>query len=98
MIDCTGSGDVDMSVVVKADAEGFIEGVSGRRMRVDPSWANPSGDWRVGAKHAYALFSRGLVDRIKDERRRQWDEKQRAATAAAVSDLSAAERAVPGEE
>lgn len=94
MIDCTGSGDVDMSVSVKADAEGLIEGLSGRKMRLNPGWANPSGDWRVGSKHAYTLFSRGLVDRIKEERRRQWDERQRVAIATAVADLSTAKAAL----
>ena len=95
VIDCTGSGDVDMSVSVKADAEGgLIEGLSGRKMRLNPGWNNPSGDWRVGSKHAYTLFSRGLVDRIKEERRKQWDEHQRVATATAVADLSTAKAAL----
>ena len=46
------------------------------------------GEWRVGVKHAYSLFSRGLVDRVKGERRKQWDEAQREAVAKAVADLA----------
>ena len=150
VIDCTGSGDVDMGTIVRADAEGLVEGYSGRKLRPNPGWVNPSGtrstplpagprlcctpalsltaaswhhsvpgyphgcslasslcpeplfsslpcspltgDWRVGSKHAYSLFSRGLVDRVKEERRKQWDERQRAAVAQAVADLSQAEK------
>ena len=43
VIDCTGSGDVDMGTVVRADAEGFIESYSGRKLKSNPSWVNPSG-------------------------------------------------------
>jgi hypothetical protein len=43
VIDCTGSGDVDMAVVVKADAEGCIESVSGHKLEVNPGWTNPTG-------------------------------------------------------
>ncbi|GAX82749.1 hypothetical protein CEUSTIGMA_g10175.t1 [Chlamydomonas eustigma] len=91
VIDCTGSGDVDMSSVVKADADGFIEGASGRKLKLHTDWTNPSGEWRVGIKHVYQLFSRGLVDRVKSERRKQWDEQQRVAVAQAVADLAGLE-------
>ncbi len=50
--------------------DGFIEGASGRKLRVNPSWSNPTGEWRVGSKHVYKLFSAGLVTRFKEERRR----------------------------
>lgn len=32
--DCSGAGDVDTSSVVKTDAEGFITGLSGRKLKV----------------------------------------------------------------
>ena len=43
VVDCTGSGDVDMSKVVKADDEGGVVGVLGDKLRVNPAWNNPSG-------------------------------------------------------
>ena len=44
VVDCTGSGDVDMSKVVKADDEGHVIGVFGDKLRVNPAWNNPSGE------------------------------------------------------
>ncbi|KAK9809052.1 hypothetical protein WJX72_008467 [[Myrmecia] bisecta] len=88
VIDCTGSGDVDTSTVVKADADGTIPGLYGNKLRLNPDWVNPTGEWRVGAKRAEQLFANGLRRRMKDARRRRWDEKQRAATTAASSALA----------
>eukprot|EP00887_Chlorella_sp_A99_P002396 scaffold10.g2396.t1 len=75
-------GDVDTSTVVKADADGWLAGPHGRRLRVNPAWRNPSGEWRVGCKAAYELFP-------AKERRRKWGEAQRAAVADAVGALAA---------
>ena len=36
----------------------------------------------------YSLISRGLVSRLKDERKKQWEEVQRAALAGAVEALA----------
>ena len=95
VVDCTGSGDVDTTKVVAADADGFIEGASGRRLRLNPDWANPTGQWRVGCKLLYELVPRPLQARLKEERRKRFDEAQRAALAAASAALAAAD-AKPG--
>ncbi len=50
MIDCTGSGDVDTSRVERADEQGCIAGASGRRLRVNPAWSNPTGTVRPGVR------------------------------------------------
>ena len=50
MIDCTGSGDVDMTTVVKADDQGVVEGVSGRKLKTNPEWVNPSGGLAAGVR------------------------------------------------
>lgn len=53
------------------------------------SAAHPAaGEWRVGCKHVYELVSRGLVARLKEERRRKWEEAQRRAIAEAVAALA----------
>eukprot|EP00198_Chlamydomonas_reinhardtii_P006605 XP_001695941.1 predicted protein [Chlamydomonas reinhardtii] len=88
IIDCTGSGDVDTSRVEKADVDGCIAGASGRKLRLNPDWKNPTGEWRVGCKHVYGLVSRGLVSRLKEERKRKWEETQRGAIAEAVAALA----------
>lgn len=54
MIDCSGSGDVKMYGPVRADVneDGFstVLGKSGRRLKLNSFWSNPSGDWFVGSK------------------------------------------------
>jgi tripeptidyl-peptidase-2 len=61
VIDCTGSGDVDVSTVVKAAEDGCIKAASGRLLTPNSDWVNPSGDWHVGLAHLYSLFPRMLT-------------------------------------
>ncbi|KAI8339132.1 hypothetical protein BC941DRAFT_422188 [Chlamydoabsidia padenii] len=83
LVDCTGGGDVDTSTVVQAinkeingEQVSVIEGRSGRTLIVDPSWKNPSGDYRIGLKRAYELFPSELVSRLKSERQQNFEVKQ----------------------
>ncbi|CAI9092237.1 OLC1v1027429C3 [Oldenlandia corymbosa var. corymbosa] len=87
VIDCTGSGDVDTSTVVKADADGCIRGASGASLVVNSSWKNPTGEWHVGYKLVYELFTDTLTTRLKKERKKRWDEKQQEAITEAVKQL-----------
>ncbi|GAB2265195.1 tripeptidyl-peptidase II Tpp2 [Dionaea muscipula] len=87
VLDCTGSGDIDTSTVVKADGDGCIRGASGASLAVNPSWKNPSGEWHVGSKLVYELFTVTLTSRLKKERKKKWDEKNQAAIAVAVKNL-----------
>jgi tripeptidyl-peptidase-2 len=79
VMDCSGSGDVDMRTKVKADEDLIISSVSGRKLKVNASWTNPSGEWRVGSKHLYSLIPSMLVSRLKEEKKRRWEEKHRQA-------------------
>ncbi|CAL9780957.1 unnamed protein product [Musa acuminata subsp. burmannicoides] len=88
ILDCTGSGDVDTSKVVKADADGSIVGVSGTRLVVNPSWKNPSQEWHVGYKLLYELFTSTLTSRLKKERKKKWDEKNQEAISEALRQLN----------
>ncbi|KAG1356236.1 hypothetical protein G6F62_002135 [Rhizopus arrhizus] len=79
IVDCTGGGDVDTSKKVKPTTEdglNVIEGQSGRKLILDSSWNNPSGEYRVGVKSAYELFPTELKNRIKAERRQNFIKKQ----------------------
>ncbi|XP_009617650.1 tripeptidyl-peptidase 2 [Nicotiana tomentosiformis] len=87
VIDCTGSGDVDTSKVVKADSDGCIRGASGASLVINSSWKNPSGEWHVGCKLVYELFTDTLTSRVKKERKKRWDEKNQEAIAEAVKQL-----------
>ncbi|XP_057446180.1 tripeptidyl-peptidase 2-like isoform X2 [Lotus japonicus] len=88
VIDCTGSGDVDTSKVVKADADGCISGASGASLVINTSWKNPSGEWHVGYKLVYELFTETLTSRLKKERKKKWDEKNQEDIARAVKQLN----------
>lgn len=51
-----------------------IPGQSGRSLIIDPSWKNPSGEYRVGVKRAYELFPTELVARLKKVRTCAWNQ------------------------
>ncbi|KAI9162128.1 hypothetical protein LWI28_024106 [Acer negundo] len=87
VIDCTGSGDIDTSTVVKADSDGCIRGASGATLAVNSSWKNPSGEWHVGYKMVYEFFTDTLTSRLKKERKKKWDEKNQEAIAKAIKQL-----------
>ncbi|MQM06774.1 hypothetical protein Taro_039603 [Colocasia esculenta] len=88
VLDCTGSGDIDTSTVVKTDPDGCILGKSGTRLPVNPAWENPSGEWHVGCKLVYGLFTDSLTSRLKKERRKKWDEKNQEAISESLKHLN----------
>ena len=55
IIDCSGSGDVAMGVPRSPDAAapGQLEGLTGRILKLNPSWKNPTGQFRLGMKVEY---------------------------------------------
>ncbi|KAJ2386293.1 hypothetical protein GGI05_004427, partial [Coemansia sp. RSA 2603] len=69
-IDCTGSGDVLLGPPQKCSDEKPLEltGVSGRILRLNPSWTNPSGEWRIGSKWFYDIAPNDVKSRVKTER------------------------------
>jgi tripeptidyl-peptidase-2 len=77
IVDATGSGDVDTSKVVKPE-NGKVTGLSGRTLTLDPKWKIPSGEIRVGMKNGFELYPHELVDRVKENRRREFLKQQRA--------------------
>lgn len=52
IIDCSGSGDVAIGVPRSTDASapGQLEGLTGRTLKLNPSWKNPTGQFRLGMK------------------------------------------------
>ena len=75
VVDCTGSGDVDMSKVVKPK-DGQVTGLSGRTLKLG-EWKIPSGEVRIGVKVGYELYPHDLLPRVKAHRRKLFMEKQR---------------------
>lgn len=77
IVDATGSGDVDMSKVVKPE-DGSVTGLSGRALKLNPKWKIPSGEVRIGMKSGFELYPHELVGRVKSHRRKEFMKKQRA--------------------
>ena len=80
MVDCSGSDDVACVAVRKletekktteeeADDDGgdrLLELASGKRVAINPDWPAPStGEYHVGQKHAFEMFTSSLKRRIK---------------------------------
>ena len=67
--DCSGSGDVDVSTVVKAADDGDVRLLSGRKVK---GWHAKGGEYNVGLKRAFELFPEPLVNRLKKARKLKW--------------------------
>ncbi|KAJ2344067.1 hypothetical protein GGF43_005543, partial [Coemansia sp. RSA 2618] len=65
-VDCTGGGDVELTVVQAED--GAVLGASGRRVRLNKAWSNPTGEWRVGAKQLKRLVPEDVWASVSAER------------------------------
>ena len=87
LIDGTGSGDVDTSTVQSASS-GKLTGLTGRTLTIPPNWKNPSGKFHLGWKRAFDLFPGELVGRLKRERRRDWERRQRVTLNKVKQDLA----------
>ena len=95
VIDASGSGDVDTTTKAAINDDGTITGLTGRTLRPDTSWTNPTGEFRLGVKAAFDLFPGEPMPRIRAERARAFDEAQREALAQARADLAAFDRDHP---
>eukprot|EP01114_Cavostelium_apophysatum_P008446 TRINITY_DN2094_c0_g1_i2.p1 TRINITY_DN2094_c0_g1~~TRINITY_DN2094_c0_g1_i2.p1 ORF type:complete len:1234 (+),score=363.51 TRINITY_DN2094_c0_g1_i2:119-3820(+) len=79
IVDCTGDGDVDVSMVKELETDGTLIGLSGRKLTLG-KWTNPTGKYRIGLKRTYGgFFPTDLVDRLREERKRKFDIQQRIA-------------------
>ncbi|KAJ2723445.1 hypothetical protein GGI07_002647 [Coemansia sp. Benny D115] len=69
-IDCTGTGDVQLNPPQKCDETKPLElqGLSGRTLRLNPKWSNPTGEWRLGSKLLYSIFTEDVRESAKKER------------------------------
>lgn len=76
LIDGSGCGDVDTSTVAEA-VEGRLTGLSGRRLRIDPRWKNPTGKYHLGLKSGYDVYPQELIDRMQRRQRERQEELQR---------------------
>ncbi|XP_060515966.1 tripeptidyl-peptidase 2 [Cylas formicarius] len=86
--DCSGCGDVNTSTIVKPE-DGYIVGLTGRKMKVPSEWKNPSGEYRIGVKNAFYLYPDKLKERVKSEyKKKNWDEGHRKIISEVNRDLA----------
>ncbi|MEZ5951561.1 MAG: hypothetical protein R3C12_20570 [Planctomycetaceae bacterium] len=76
LIDGTGSGDVDMQRVVKAQ-DHKIQGLSGRELTLGQDWQNPTQEYRVGLKSGYELFPVSWFPRFSPSGKRRFARNRR---------------------
>ncbi|KAJ1940862.1 hypothetical protein FBU59_003681, partial [Linderina macrospora] len=62
-IDCSGAGDVAMSNPMKA-ADGTLPGATGRTLKLNPQWLNPTDTWRVGMKRMFDITPIEVLPKI----------------------------------
>ncbi|TYZ58696.1 hypothetical protein PybrP1_007836 [[Pythium] brassicae (nom. inval.)] len=91
IVDATGAGDVDTSLVVAStDGGKTLALAGGRTLTLNAAWpASADGAYHVGAVAAFHLFPAQLVARLKKERKEAFDVAQRAAVNDAQSALAA---------
>lgn len=96
--DCSGAGDVDISTVVKPDKEGYIVGLTGRKLKIPSNWKNPSGSYHVGAKNAYELYTSWVKDRVdKSKKEKVWEPAHKVAAAEVTRKCREFEKEHPAE-
>ncbi|CAG8794124.1 14070_t:CDS:2, partial [Racocetra fulgida] len=65
-----------------------IQGLTGRTLIIDPSWNNPSGEFRVGIKRLYELFPKNLAKRLQQEHKENFVNEHHRLQAEAQQNLT----------
>jgi len=71
ILDATGSGDVDTSVIGTLNEDAQVEGLSGRRLQLDPAWIEPNQVIHLGIVNGFDLFPDYVVDNYRKHAREQ---------------------------
>ena len=71
ILDATGSGDVDTSTVREPDAEGHIQGLSGRLLSLHPDWIEANPTFHLGMVEGYSIFPDNVIQNYKLHAREQ---------------------------
>lgn len=65
-IDCTGSGDVTLSSLCKADDRGVIHFDHDVKIQLNNDWTNPSGEYAVGFKVSAIIRSIFIAGKLNE--------------------------------
>ncbi|KAJ2910262.1 hypothetical protein GGI21_001053, partial [Coemansia aciculifera] len=99
-VDCTGSGDVALSSPLKCseDADLELKGPSGRLLKLNAAWCNPSGEWRVGAKRLYDIAPPQVKTSVQAERKERFVAHAQALADSVSARLAAAKQKLKAED
>ncbi|KAG5438331.1 hypothetical protein PCANB_002819 [Pneumocystis canis] len=92
IIDCSGSGDVDITTRANiTDEIDFFStiGLSGRKLKISKKWENPNGIWYLGIKRGYELFPKSLITRLEKERFEKFNQQHNALLASIQHKINA---------
>uniref|UniRef100_A0A1A9X3J7 Tripeptidyl-peptidase 2 n=1 Tax=Glossina brevipalpis TaxID=37001 RepID=A0A1A9X3J7_9MUSC len=84
--DCTGCGDVDVSKKVTADENGFINGLSGRKLKLSSQMLSSNntanGEYHIGLKTFFDLSpTKVRENQLNAEKTKKWDGPNKTAIA-----------------
>lgn len=90
--DCTGCGDVDTSKIVIPDAQGMIQGLSGRKLKLTnymkTNNISENKEFRVGLKCLSDIYTTVVRDKIvANYKLKNWDEQHKRALASVQRDI-----------
>ncbi|KAJ2796337.1 hypothetical protein H4R20_005561, partial [Coemansia guatemalensis] len=72
-IDCAGTGDVELGKPQKCSGDALeLRAGSGRMLRLNPTWTNPSGEWRLGTRRLYEIVPLAVKMNTMTEREAQF--------------------------
>ncbi|KAF5299966.1 hypothetical protein FQA39_LY11339 [Lamprigera yunnana] len=81
--DCSGCGDV-ITTTITEPKEGYLTGLTGRKLKVPEVWSNPTNKYRLGVKNAFDLYPKRLKERIQEEREEKlWSNSHKLTVAGA---------------
>ncbi|CAK1602567.1 unnamed protein product [Parnassius mnemosyne] len=87
--DCSGCGDVDTSTVTRKVVDGYITGITGRKLKIPETWKNPTGAWRTGVLYPFSIYPTKLKERVQEHRKEHlWDIGYKQAFAEANAKLN----------
>lgn len=96
VIDCSGAGDVDTSIT-RTVKDGVIDGLSGRKLKIPEKWTCPTGQYHIGLKPIYELYTKGVKTRVISEKKDEVvNPAHNLSAAEALKELTEHEKTVGG--